>query len=162
MNAKDVISEIVEFGHVVMRLYVGDLTDDELLVRPVPGSNHAAWQVGHLIGSTCGIVESLGHEAPPLPDGFEPAHSRETAGSDDPGRFATRDEYLALMDRVKAASLAAVEATDESALGEPAPESMREYAPTVSSALLLLGTHWLMHAGQVAVVRRKLGKPPLF
>jgi len=22
--------------------------------------------------------------------------------------------------------------------------------------------HWLMHAGQWAVVRRKLGKPPLF
>ena len=27
---------------------------------------------------------------------------------------------------------------------------------------MLLGTHWLMHAGQFVPIRRKLGKPPLF
>jgi len=39
---------------------------------------------------------------------------------------------------------------------------MREYAPTVASVLMLLGTHWLMHAGQFVPIRRKLGKPALF
>ena len=43
-----------------------------------------------------------------------------------------------------------------------APESMKDYAPTVGDAFLILGSHWLMHAGQWAVLRRKLGKPPLF
>ena len=47
-------------------------------------------------------------------------------------------------------------------LDKPGPESMREYAPTVASVLMLLGSHWLMHAGQFVPIRRKLGKPPLF
>jgi len=63
---------------------------------------------------------------------------------------------------MKAATLAAIDATPESSLDQPGPESMREYAPTVSAALLILGTHWLMHAGQFVPIRRKLGKPALF
>jgi len=39
---------------------------------------------------------------------------------------------------------------------------MREYAPTVGSALCMLGGHWLMHTGQFVPIRRKLGKAPLF
>ena len=31
-----------------------------------------------------------------------------------------------------------------------------------ATMLALAGTHWLMHAGQWAVVRRQLGRPPLF
>jgi len=26
----------------------------------------------------------------------------------------------------------------------------------------VLGSHWMMHAGQFVPIRRKLGKPPLF
>ena len=47
MTAKDVMRQVVEFSHVVVRAYVEDLTDAELMVRSVPGSNHIAWQLGH-------------------------------------------------------------------------------------------------------------------
>ena len=33
----------------VSEQYLSDLTDADLLVRPVPGANHIAWQLGHLI-----------------------------------------------------------------------------------------------------------------
>ena len=67
------------------------------------------------------------------------------------------------MDQMKAASLAAVDATPEADLDKPGPEMIcREYAPTVAAMLMVLGTHWLMHAGQFVPIRRKLGKPPLF
>ena len=52
MNAKDAIRQTVEFGHMVTRYYVDDLSDADLLVRSVPNSNHIAWQLGHLIKST--------------------------------------------------------------------------------------------------------------
>jgi uncharacterized damage-inducible protein DinB len=67
-----------------------------------------------------------------------------------------------LADQMKAASLAAVDATPDEQLDAPGPEDMREYAPTVAAVLMLLGTHWLMHAGQFVPIRRKLGKSPLF
>ena len=111
----------------VTRAYVEDLTDAELLVRSVPGSNHIAWQLGHMIGSVRGMLAGLGRQAPALPDGFEAAYTPETSASDDPAKFATKAQYLSLMDQMKAASLAAVEATPESELDAPGPESMREY-----------------------------------
>ena len=82
--------------------------------------------------------------------------------SDDSSKFATKAQYLEWMDQMKAASLAAVDATPESKLDDPGPESMREYAPTVGAVLMLLGSHWLMHSGQFVPIRRKLGKAPLF
>ena len=97
-----------------------------------------------------------------LPEGFAAAYTRETAASDDPAKFVAKTEYLALMDQMKAASIAAVDATPEADLDLPGPEPLRQYAPTVGAVLMILGTHWLMHAGQFVPIRRKLGKPPLF
>jgi hypothetical protein len=162
MNAKDAIRQVIEWSHMVTQSYVADLTDADLLVRSVPATNHIAWQLGHMVGGTRMMLGALGREPPPVPAGFEAAHSRETAASDDPAKFRTKAEYLALMDQVKTASLAAVDATPEADLDKPGPEGMREYAPTVAAVLMVLGTHWLMHAGQFVPIRRKLGKPPLF
>jgi hypothetical protein len=160
--AQNLLRQSIEMGHFVVRAYVADLTDAELMIRSVPGANHAAWQLGHMIGATCGMMKAIGRTPPALPPDFDTAYKAEAASSDDPGRFATKAEVLALMDEVKTASLAAVEATPDSQLDAPGPESMRDYAPTVGSVLMLLGTHWLMHAGQLVPIRRKLGKPPLF
>ena len=162
MNAKDVMRQVIESGHMVTQYYVADLADADLMIRSVPGSNHIAWQLGHLIGGTRHMLQAIGRDAPALPAGFEEAHARETAASDDPAKFRKKAEYLALMDQVKAASLAAVDATPESALDQPGPEAMREYAPTIGAVLTLLGGHWLMHAGQFVPIRRKLGKAALF
>lgn len=162
MNAKDILRQVVEFSHVVIQFYVSDLSDAELLVRSVPGSNHIAWQMGHMIIGTQHMLKGLGHSAPDLPVGFEEAYTPETSGSDDPAKFATKGEYLDLAEQMKAASLKAIDATPDSALDQPGPESMRQYAPTVSAVLAILGTHWLMHSGQFVPIRRKLGKKPLF
>ncbi len=162
MTAKHVFNEAVEFSQKVTTAYLSDMSDADLLVRPVPGANHIAWQLGHLIASAHEMGTMLGHKMPELPAGFAAAYSAETAKSDDPAGFAGKDEYLALLDKMRAAAKAAVDATPEADLGKPAPEPMREYAPTIGAALLVLGLHELMHAGQWAVVRRKLGKPVLF
>ncbi len=162
MNAKDILRQVVEFGWMIARSYVDDFTDAELLTRPVPQANHAAWQLGHAIAGTREMLTMLGHQPPELPAGFADAYTKETAASNDPGKFTTKAEYLALADRMKAATLAAIDATPDGALEQPGPEAMREYAPTVASALIVLGLHPMMHAGQFVPIRRKLGKPVLF
>ncbi len=162
MTGKDILRQVVEFNHMVTQYYVSDLTDAELLVRSVPGSNHIAWQMGHMITSTQHMLNGLGQAAPDLPAGFAEAYTKETSASDDPKKFATKAEYLALEEQMKEASLKAIDATPENTLDQPGPESMREYAPTVGSVLMILGNHWLMHSGQFVSIRRKLGKKPLF
>ena len=162
MQAKDAIKQVIEFCHMVTRMYVEDLGDQDLLVRSVPAANHIAWQMGHAVSGTAYVLGALGHQPPKLPAGFVEKYTKETAASDDPASFDSKAVYLSLAETVKAASLAAVDATADADLDAPGPASMREYAPTVASALTLLGTHWLMHAGQFVPIRRKLGKPPLF
>jgi hypothetical protein len=162
MTAKDILQQIVEFNHMVTQYYLSDLTDADLLVRSVPGSNHIAWQMGHMITGTQHMIKELGQAAPDLPAGFAESYTKETSGSDDPTKFAKKAEYLALAEQMKTASLKAIDATPDSTLDQPGPESMRQYAPTVASALVLLGNHWLMHSGQFVSIRRKLGKKPLF
>jgi len=44
-------SSSIELSHMITQAYLGDFTDADLLVRSVPGSNHAAWQLGHTIAA---------------------------------------------------------------------------------------------------------------
>jgi hypothetical protein len=161
-TAKNILHQSIEMAHFLTRAYVEDLTDAELLVRAVPGANHIAWQLGHVIGGLRQMLSAIGRQSPALPEGFAAAYSRETAALDDPARFATKSEYLSLLDQMKAASLAAVDATPDADLDAPGPEEMREYAPTVGAVLMMLGSHLLMHAGHFVPIRRKLGKGPMF
>lgn len=162
MDAKAALRQDVEFSSMLAHAYVDDLTDADLFVRSVPGANHIAWQLGHMITGTAQMIAAVGQPAPALPEGFADAHKAETAACDDPARFSTKATYLALMDKMKAASLAAIDATPDSVLDQPGPEAMREYAPTMGAVLGLLGGHWTMHLGQFVPIRRKLGKPALF
>ena len=99
---------------------------------------------------------------PALPEGFAEKHTKETASSDDRSAFSTKLEYLRVMDEQRAGTLSALEGLSDEELGKPSPESISYFGPTIGSVFAGESAHWMMHAGQWAVVRRKLGKPPLF
>jgi uncharacterized damage-inducible protein DinB len=131
--------------------------------RPAEGCNHLAWQIGHLTASEVSLLETIcPGKAAELPSGFADAHSKETAGSDDPTQFQTKEQYLALMDEVRGSTLAALDELTDEALDEPAPEQFRSFCPTVGHLFTLIATHHMMHAGQIVPVRRQLGKPVVF
>ena len=160
MNGKDVLRETLNFSTFVLKSYVGDLTDDELLKRPGPGCNHIAFQLGHLISSECMLLNSVSPgSAPELPAGFAEQHSKANAGSDDPAKFLTKQQYLDLADKVHAATLKVIEEYPEPDFHKPGPENFRKMFPTVGSIFMLIANHPLMHAGQFVPVRRALGKP---
>lgn len=160
MNARDAIRAAAQTSTMVLKTYVADLSDADLMLRPGPGCNHLAWQLGHLISSECALLEMVQPgAAAKLPEGFSDKHKKEHAGSDDPAQFCTKQEYLDLMDQVQAATFAALEKVSESDLDQPGPEAFRSMFPTKGHVYLLIATHQLMHAGQFVPVRRKLGKP---
>ena len=43
MNAKDALKKTLKSTQGMLEMYLSDLSDADLLVRPVPGANHAAW-----------------------------------------------------------------------------------------------------------------------
>lgn len=161
MNVKDVFIMTIEQASWLTQTYLHDLTDADLLIRPLPAMNHVAWQLGHLILSEHEKLTTLGHAMPDLPPGFAAAHSKKTAASDDPATFATKADYLALLAQMHGATIAAIKATPDADFDNPAPPALRKYTPTIGAVFNLIGTHQFMHHGQIVALRRKLGKPVL-
>jgi hypothetical protein len=163
MNAHGALRGALASADSISTAYLNDLSDADLLVRPVPGANHIAWQLGHLIaGENMMIGEMCPGSMPALPAGFAEKYTNDTAGSDDRGTFLGRDEYLRLYREQREATLKALDNLSEADLDRPAPEKFRHFCPTVGAMFNMQATHWLMHAGQWAIVRRKLGHKPLF
>jgi uncharacterized damage-inducible protein DinB len=160
MNAKDVILANLDLSDRIIEAYIGDLDDADLLVRPVAGMNHIAWQLGHLIGAERHFVELIKPGVcPPLPYDFQEGHGREKVKEDDPSKYYSRSKYQELWKAQRTATRSAINAIDESDLNRTDAERFPAFAPTVGNLLSLCGTHALMHAGQFVAVRRQLGKP---
>ncbi len=159
MNVKDLLRHNVAFTHGITKMYLEDVTEQEMFARAVPGSNHLAWQLGHLVASERSLLEAIGADVPDLPEGFADKHGKDNTTSDDPKDFLTKAEYFELMEQMHRAAEAAIDKTDEAGLDVPTPEKLRSFFPNVGSVLLMAGSHEMMHAGQIAAIRRKLGKP---
>ena len=163
MSTAAIVKPLLELQAYVVKMYVDDLSDADLLVRPVPGANHIAWQIGHLIEAEHKMVEAAcPGSMPPLPQDLVERHKPEKASSDSRADFLSKAEYLRIMDEQRAGTLAALDRLSEEELEKPSPEKYRMFAPNVGGVIGGQITHWMMHAGQWAIVRRKLGKPPLF
>jgi len=159
MKAIEAIKINLSTADMVCGAYLEDLTNEEAMRRPHAGCNHVNWQLGHLIASDhmmCNgcIADSL----PALPDGFADKYSKETAASDNADDFVPKTELMELYRNQRQAIMKVLDGLSDEQLAAPAPESMKAYASNVASAFSMLGSHWLMHAGQWVVVRRDLGR----
>jgi hypothetical protein len=160
MNARDAIKLSIDTGNMISMMYLEDMNDQELMHRPCPGCNHINWQIGHLIVADHGMGNTLtSGSMPELPAGFAEKYSKETAAIDDPSKFSTKAELLTVYKGQRDAALASLAKTSEADFDKATGV---EYAPTVGAMYSLLGSHWLMHVGQWTVVRRELGRKPIF
>jgi hypothetical protein len=160
MNVKDAIRSTLTTTQNLLQMYVADLSDADLLVRPVPSANHIAWQLGHLIGTEWRMGQQLpGGSFPELPSGFAEQHGKAKAAEEPPTGFSTKAQYLDLFGKVRAATLAAADKLSEADLDRPTEGTVFRLAKTLGAMLLLANNHTMMHVGQFSAVRRKLGKP---
>src|SRR5215216_7867450 len=96
MHGVDAIRAALLSTQHLVSWFLSDLSDADLLVRPTPGANHIAWQLGHLIIAEVNffLPKVPGARPAPLPAGFAEQHSKDTINSD--SGFKTKDEYLKL------------------------------------------------------------------
>jgi hypothetical protein len=160
MKAIEAIKHSLDSADMICMMYVNDLSDSELMMRPHPGCNHINWQLGHLIAAEHHMINQVAAGAmPALPAGFAEKYTKETSSSDDPQKFFAKDELLATYRAQRAGTLSVLQTMTEADLDR---ETGVQYASTVGAMLLLQGGHWTMHAGQWVIVRRSIGKPALF
>lgn len=159
MNARDAIRNTIDMSAMVIDSYTKDLSDSELLLRPVPGMNHIAWQLGHLISSERGILDMVRPgSSPALPEGFEATYARDQTSVDDPSKFLSVAHYQELWKAQRKATLEVLDSLSDADLDQT-NEKFPPFAPTVGAVMNLIGNHPTMHAGQFVAVRRQLDKP---
>ena len=164
MDFKDAVRKQLETSEFLVQSYLGDLTDQEMLVRPAPDANHVAWQMGHLIAAERALVEAgVPGSMPALPAGFAEKHSKDTAKSNKPSDFLTKDEYLKLAKQMRAGTLAVLEKLGPADFDKPITNPrVPPFVKRVGDAFVTAAGHWGMHSGQWVILRRKLGRPRQF
>lgn len=164
MNGSQAIVEVLNSTKGFLEWFVADFSEADLLVRPVPGANHAAWQIGNVITGDLFLVKDAipTAEFPELPPGFADLHGAKGAKQEGPEGFLTKAEYLKLFAEFRAATVAAVEKLTDAELDAANTGKYASMADTMGKMFVLVANHTLMHAGQISVIRRKLEKPVLF
>lgn len=160
-TAQEMIAHALKAAQGLLHRYIDDLKPEEFHVRPCPGGNDTAWVIGHLARTAYRQLKFMQvPNVPDLPAGFEEkfAATKQPA----PGEAETGDpkESLRQFDFYHGLLINAVLALPDDALGDPPPFST-PFFTTLGEALNFLALHVAMHLGQVTVVRRSLGYPPL-
>jgi len=123
MNTHQAIHSNMDFTDFVMKSYLKDLSDADLMTRPGPGCNHLAWQLGHLINSEQGLLNSIiPGSGISLPEGFADKHSKAQTGNDDPKCFYTRREYIDLYKQSRENMKAALSKLSDADFDKPSPK----------------------------------------
>jgi len=160
IQADVLVNLLTRAKHMVNR-HLADFSDADLLVRPVPNANHAAWQLAHLVYYGHLTVKALDPTSTfALPEHFDQTQGAEAAASDDPKRFPSKAELIRLYEACADATIAAVKGGID--LGAASPDMFKNFAPTLGELVLMGPLHTGMHMGQIQVIRRALKKPVLF
>ena len=86
----------------MLNMTLADMTDAELLQRPVPGANNGLWQLGHLIAAEAGMINGCaGKTINELPAGFAERFNSKTALVDDPAKLGAKADLLGLLGQVR-------------------------------------------------------------
>lgn len=160
MSIRDHLKASINHMADVLDAYTADLSDEDLLFRPTPKSNHIAWQLGHLLSTQSFVFGAVFPDSLlPLPDGFAERYTKETSQLDDPGSLHTRDEFAEIAKSQRSAILKLLDGVSEGELMAESPEPFTQTG-TIGVALGFVAcTHWLWHAGQFTVIRASLSKP---
>ena len=156
----------IEFARKFSTTLFEDLSEDEWFWVPENYPTHIAWQVGHLAMSQYGLTlfrqrgRDLDVDNELMSSKFRKRFMRGTTPLIDREKHPSRDEILQVLSRVHQQMQKEIVTFDGDQLDEPTDPPHAGFA-TRYGALLFAGDHEMLHAGQIGVIRRLMGKDPL-
>ena len=161
----EIATKQIEFARHYTQSLIEDIADKEWFRPPSEGTTHIAWQIGHLAMAEygLGLFRMRGRQegdADLLPSRFRKLFGKGTTPNPDPNQHPSPAEIREVLDRVHQQVLAELPQHTEAALDEPCDEPYALFA-TKLGALYFCSAHEMMHAGQIGLLRRSLGKRPL-
>ena len=163
MSQGQLIADLVKSASGILKMHLADLSDAELMTRPVPGANHARWQLAHLASLECMLAKLASPDDPvALPAEFADVGKGSAAAGDDSAAFPTKAQTMDLLERAHAAQIAGLPKMTDEQLAAESPAEFRSFAPRMGDLMSMGPMHTMMHLGQIQVLRRALGKPRVF
>jgi hypothetical protein len=166
MSDLDRAVEQIAFARGYTLRFLEGLEPAEWTRVPPAGVTHIAWQVGHLTFSQyrLALLRIRGQKVEDkdlIPEEFVRIFSSKSTPEEDASRYPSADALRVVFDRVHARVLQELSACDPSTLDQPL-ELSHPIAKTKLAALFWCSAHELVHSGQIALIRRQLGHPPLW
>ena len=160
-TANEPIVYSLQFSGGAVRMFTEDLSPHEMLHRTAPKANCAAWLIGHLTLTDRSILKRLGvTDLPPLPDeGYEKRFSRDE-GCPQAEAFGDVSTLLATFDAHRDRLVAHASSLTPEQLDQPLDKPHLRFK-TVGELLSFISLHTCIHAGQITMIRRSLGRPPV-
>ena len=165
MPQTDILVEILERGAAMLHRTLGDFSEADMKVRPVPNASHTQWMVGHLCLSEIFFVKATGGDGDGLlHDGFGDCFPQTKERANESSCALNKAELLAVFNKVRARTIEHVKSLDDAALLRkvPSPLTQGKTETTIGFLANMPALHLSMHIGQMQIIRRVLGKPILF
>lgn len=155
----------IEFARGYTLSLLDGLSDDDWFRRPAEAVTHIAWQIGHLAMAEYGLClfRIRGRQPEDLElmsSKFRKQYSKGSQPDPEPANNPTPVELRQVLDRVHQQALSELAACTEPQLAEPIDEPYA-VTPTKLGALFFCSHHEMLHAGQIGLLRRLMGKAPV-
>jgi hypothetical protein len=134
--------------------------------QPPAGVSHIGWQVGHLAFAEYRMALWRVRGSQPqdehlLSDNFVRLFGANSVPDPDSARYPAPIEIRAVLDKVHEQVLRELPGLADAELDQPVPHPHR-FANTKLLALMWCSHHEMVHAGQIGLLRRQLGYPPMW
>lgn len=161
----DLVCQQIAFARKYTLSLLADIPDAEWFWQPQPGGTHIAWQVGHLAMAQYGLClfRMRGrHEEDVrlMPSAFRKKYSKGSVPDPDPAAQPTPAEIRTVFERVYQQAMDELPCFGPELLDQPVEEPYAVY-PTRLGSLYFCPLHEMMHAGQIGLLRRLMGRPTI-
>lgn len=161
----DVTVGQIRFAREYTLSLLDGLSDDEWFQIPVGGVSHVAWQVGHLAMAQYGLClfRMRGRaeiDSALMSSSFRKKFSKGTLPETDSSRYPSAQEIRNVFERVSDQVMIELPAVTDTQLAEAVDMPFAVY-PNKLGGLLFCSHHEMLHAGQIGLIRRQLGKSPV-
>lgn len=155
----------IEFAREYTRSLIADVAPDDWFRQPGAAVTHLAWQIGHLAMAEYGLAlfRQRGRQpedAELMTSAFRKQFSKGSTPEPDPQKNPSPSEILAVWERVHERAMQEIPRYSLAELSQKVPEPHAAF-DTRLGALLFCAQHEMLHAGQIGLIRRLLGKPPI-
>ncbi len=165
MATLELAIEQIKFARAYTLTLLEGIGEEEWFTMPAGVNTHLAWQVGHLAMAEYGLClfRIRGRKSEDLdlmPSKFRKQFSRGSVPDPEPANHLPPAELLETFHRIHQLCLEEMAGFTPEQLAEPCDMPYAVYGNKLGG-LLFCSLHEMIHAGQIGLLRRLLGKPPV-